>query len=101
MRRLAPIATPNRGTEAQMSSRGTSVGVTAQTRRSLVFFWIALFVLSIALQYAQFSRPSTALAASGLLADTVQGFEIDGDLKSGDASTNPGSIPANLINNPP
>src|SRR5690349_6246997 len=68
---LTPIAAPNRGTEAQMSSRGTSLGVTARNRKSLVFFWIALFVLSIALQYTQFSRPSAVKAASGLLADTV------------------------------
>src|SRR3954454_12774215 len=41
-------------------------------------------------------------AASGLLADTVSGFEIDGDLHGNNASTNPGGItPATLINNPP
>src|SRR5262245_10489935 len=95
------IAAPTRGMEEQMSSRGTSFGVTARNRKSLVFFWIALFITSIALQYAQLSAPKSVSAASGLLADTVQGFEIDGDLKSGDASTNPGSIPTALINNPP
>lgn len=84
-----------------MSSRGTSIGVTARNRKSLVFFWIALFITSIALQYAQLSAPKSVSAASGLLADTVQGFEIDGDLKSGNASTNPGSVPTALINNPP
>jgi len=62
------------------------LGVAAPTRKSLVFFWIALFILSIALQYTQFSTPSPVKAASGLLADTVQGFEIDGDLKAGSAA---------------
>jgi fimbrial isopeptide formation D2 family protein len=84
-----------------MSSRGTSLAVTARNRKGIVFFWIALFVMSIALQYAQLSRPSPVDAASGLLADTVAGFEIDGDLKGNNASDNPGSIPDEFINNPP
>ena len=50
--------------------------------------------MSIALQYAQLSRPSPVDAASGLKAQTIQDFEIDGDLRSGNASTNPGSVPA-------
>ena len=46
-----------------MSSRGTSLGLTARTRKSLVFFWTALFVLSMALQYASAIAPKAALAA--------------------------------------
>src|SRR6476659_5882252 len=46
-----------------MSSRGTSFGLTARTRKSLVFFWTALFVLSMALQYASAIAPKPALAA--------------------------------------
>ncbi len=84
-----------------MSSRGTSLAVTARNRKGLVFFWMALFIMSIALQYAQLSRPAPVSAASGLLADTVSGFEIDGDLHGSNASTNPGSIPDEFINNPP
>src|SRR4051794_26545547 len=57
------IAAPTRGTEDHMSSRGTSFGLTARTRKSLVFFWTALFVLSMALQYAAAIAPKPALAA--------------------------------------
>jgi uncharacterized repeat protein (TIGR01451 family)/fimbrial isopeptide formation D2 family protein len=35
----------------------------ARTRRSLVFVWTALFVLSLALQYVQLAAPAAALAA--------------------------------------
>ena len=73
-----------------MSSRGTSFGLTARSRKGLVFFWIALFIWSLALQYVSAVAPSPVAAASGLKADTVQGVEIDGDLLSGNASTNPG-----------
>ena len=48
-----------------MSSRGTSFGLTARTRKSLVFFWTALFVVSMALQYASAAAPQAALAAAG------------------------------------
>ena len=65
-----------------MSSRGTSFGLTARTRKGLVFFWIALFVFSLLLQYAQFSRPAPVSAASGLKAQTIQGFEVDSNLLS-------------------
>ena len=33
-----------------------------RTRRGLVFFWTALFMLTIALQYAAAAAPKTALA---------------------------------------
>ena len=59
------------------------------TRRSRtwVFLWIALFLMGILLQYGvALSRPGTALAASSLKAQTVQGFEVDGDLKGSNAS---------------
>ena len=59
------------------------------TRRSRtwVFLWIALFLMGILLQYGvALSRPATALAASSLKAQTVQGFEVDGDLKGSNAS---------------
>src|SRR6476661_4650612 len=59
------IAAPTRGTEDHMSSRGTSFGLTARTRKSLVFFWTALFVVSMALQYASAAAPQAALAAAG------------------------------------
>ena len=72
-----------------MSSRGTSFGLTARSRKGLVFFWIALFIWSLALQYVSAVAPSPVAAASGLKADTVQGVEIDGDLLSGNASSNP------------
>lgn len=77
-----------------MASRGFWWYMSARTRRSLVLFWTALFVCSIALQYANFIvAPPTVRAASGLLAGTVQGFEIDGDLYSGNATSNPGATP--------
>ena len=59
------------------------------TRRSRtwVFLWIALFLMGILLQYGvALSRPGTALAASSLKAQTVQNFEVDGDLKGSNAS---------------
>ncbi len=70
------------------------------TRRSRtwVFLWIALFVMGILLQYGvALSRPGLAVAASGLKAGTVEGFEVDGDLHGGNGASNPGDIPASLI----
>jgi uncharacterized repeat protein (TIGR01451 family) len=46
-----------------MSSRGTSFALSARSRKSLVLFWIALFVLSIGLQYAAAATPASVLAA--------------------------------------
>lgn len=76
-----------------------SRGVTARegARRSAVFSWTALFVVSLVLQYVAAFAPSPARAASGLLAGTVAGFEVDGDLKSGNGASNPGAIPDGLI----
>ncbi len=84
-------------------SRGTSFAVDGRTRKGLTLLWVALFVFSLLLQSVRFAAPSSAIAASGLLADTVQGFEVDGDLLSGDGSTvpNPAGIPDALIHNPP
>ena len=81
-----------------MRSRGTLWAYTsARTKRNLAFLWTALFLCSLVLQYVSLAAPVAALAASGLKAGTVQGFEIDGDLKSGDGASNPGSIPVALV----
>jgi hypothetical protein len=76
-----------------MKSRGTSYDLGAGARKSLVLLWTAVLVCSVLLQYA---APAPAIAASGLLAGTVAGFEVDGDLTSGNAAGNPGNIPAGL-----
>ena len=66
-----------------------------------MFFWIALFVWSLALQYVSAVAPTPVKAASGLLADTVQGFEIDGDLLSGQREHEPRrSVPASADQQP-
>src|SRR3954468_8903804 len=83
-------------------SRGSSYLLTGRTRKGFTLLWIALFVFSLLLQSMRLVAASPVDAASGLLADTVAGFEIDGDLHGNNASTNPGGItPASLINNPP
>jgi hypothetical protein len=83
-------------------NRGSSFTLAGRTRKGMTLLWIALFVFSLLLQSVVLAAPTPALAASGLLADTVAGFEIDGDLHGNNASTNPGGItPASLINNPP
>src|SRR6187551_44227 len=95
-------------------SRGTSFALAGRTRKGLTLLWVALFVFSLLLQSVVLAAtPTPALAASGLLADTVAGFEIDGDLHGSNASTTPatcpavparsgpGCIPATLVNNPP
>jgi uncharacterized repeat protein (TIGR01451 family) len=82
-------------------ARGTSFALVGRSRKGLTLLWIAFFVFSLLLQSMRLATPSPVAAASGLKANTVQGFEIDGDLKSGNASTNPGSIPAGLIVSPP
>ncbi|MCU0478824.1 MAG: SpaA isopeptide-forming pilin-related protein, partial [Chloroflexi bacterium] len=85
-----------------MFSGGLRLRRNAQTRRSAVFMWTALFIMSIGLQYMVASGPQPVIAASGLKAATVAGFEVDGELLSGNASTNPAGItPASLIENPP
>ena len=82
-------------------SRGLWFAMSARTRRSLTLLWTALFLFSLAMQSVQLAAPTSVLAASGLKAQTVQGFEVDGNLLSGDASTNPGAVPAALIVSPP
>ncbi len=82
-------------------NRGSSFALAGRTRKGMTLLWIALFVFSLLLQSVVLAAPSSAIAASGLLADTVQGFEVDGDLLSGNASTNPGNVPTALIHNPP
>ena len=49
-----------------MSPRGT-LGLMPRTRRGFVFFWTALFMLSIALQYVAAAAPQGALAISGAI----------------------------------
>jgi len=81
-----------------MRSRGTLWAYTsARTKRNLAFLWTALFLCSLLVQYVSLAAPVAVLAASGLKAGTVQGFEIDGDLTSGNGASNPGTIPAALI----
>jgi uncharacterized repeat protein (TIGR01451 family) len=79
-------------------SRGLWHLTDTRTRRGFALLWAALFVFSLLLQYGQMASPASVVAASGLKAGTVQGFEIDGDLKCQNASGNPGGItPASLI----
>ena len=42
-----------------MSSRGTSFGIGARSRKGLVLFWIALFVWSLAMQYVAAATPAS------------------------------------------
>ena len=60
-------------------NRGSSLAFGGRTRKGLTLLWIALFVFSLLLQSVVLAAPTPALAASGLLADTVQGFELFGD----------------------
>ena len=46
-------------------NRGSSFATVARTKKGLVFFWIALFVLSMGMQYVSAMTPRTALAADG------------------------------------
>jgi uncharacterized repeat protein (TIGR01451 family)/fimbrial isopeptide formation D2 family protein len=82
-------------------SRGVWFATSGRTRKGLTLLWIALFMFSLLLQSVRLAAPSPVAAASGLKADTVQGFEVDGNLLSGDASTNPGAIPAALLGSDP
>ena len=75
-------------------TRGSWLVLGVRTRKGFTLLWSALFVFSLLLQSVVLAAPSPTAAASGLKAGTVQGFEIDGDLKSGDAASNPGAIPA-------
>src|SRR5947207_4972429 len=52
-----------RGTEDMMLSRGSLTFM--RTRRGFVLFWAALFILSVALQYAAAMAPQSTLALSG------------------------------------
>jgi fimbrial isopeptide formation D2 family protein len=80
-----------------MASRGSLALASLRARRSFVLLWSALFVFSLLLQYATFAAPQRALGAAGLKAGTVQGFEVDGDPTSGNGASNPGAVPAALI----
>jgi uncharacterized repeat protein (TIGR01451 family) len=71
-----------------VKSRGFAWSANERTRRGLTLSWLLLFVFSILLQYGTLASPRTALAnATGN--QTLGGFELDGNLFSGNAS--PGS----------
>src|SRR5262245_31234719 len=72
------IEAPHRGMEEPMPSRG-SLALLPRTRRGLVLFWTALFMLSIGLQYAAAMAPRTALATE------CQSFAIQTTDKDGNA----------------
>lgn len=80
-----------------MASRGTSVARHEGTRRGLTLSWLVLFIFSILLQYGALAGAKPVLAAASFKAGTVQGFEIDGNLLAGDASTNPGGLAAAVV----
>src|SRR5262245_60637458 len=60
------IDAPHRGTEDLMPARG-SLALLPRTKKGVVLFWTALFLLSIALQYAAAMAPQRALALSGAI----------------------------------
>ncbi len=68
-----------------MFSGGLRLRRSAQTRRSVVFTWTALFVLSLGLQYAVFAAPP-ATTANSTGNRLLGGVEIDGNLLSGNMS---------------
>ncbi len=85
-----------------MKSRGSIYSLPAGARKSLVLLWTAVLLFSILLQYVVAASPARVIAASDLLAGTVQGFEIDGDVLAGNAATNPGAVPpANIAGGGP
>ncbi len=45
-------------------NRGSSFATVARTKKSLVFFWIALFVMSMGMQYLAAATPASVLAAN-------------------------------------
>src|SRR6476619_6791164 len=45
-------------------NRGSSFATTARTKKGLVFFWIALFVLSMGMQYVAAASPASVLAGN-------------------------------------
>ena len=53
-------------------NRGSSFATVARTKKGLVFFWIALFVLSMGMQYVSAMTPQSVLAA-------VPSFNFIGD----------------------
>ena len=70
-------------------SRGIWLFMGARTRRSIVLIWSALFVFSLLLQYASLASPAKTLANTA--GDkTLGGFEIDGNLFSGNSNSTHG-----------
>src|SRR4051812_28394628 len=92
-------------------TRGSWIASAGRARKGLTLTWAALFVCSLLLQTAVLAAPSGATAAGGLKADTVQGFEVDGNLKSEAAATprascpparvGPACTPTALVDSPP
>ena len=77
--------------------RGLWFATGERSRKGMTLLWAALFVFSLLLQSVSAIAPAGVTAASGLKAGTVQGFEVDGDLASGNGASNPGNVPAALI----
>ncbi len=50
-----------------MTSRGFSIVPSARTRKGFVFFWAALFVMSLVLQYASVAAPQNVLAGANVV----------------------------------
>ncbi|MDT5368632.1 MAG: hypothetical protein QOC62_3063, partial [Mycobacterium sp.] len=82
-----------------MSPRGSSFASTARTKRSLVLFWIALFVLSMGLQYVAAIAPRAALAAGTPVVTLESGTNgCQGVLPTpGSANTNKRLISGSLV----
>ncbi len=80
-----------------MASRGTGVARYEGARRGLTLSWLVLFIFSILLQYGALASPPSALGAASFKSGTIQGFEIDGNLLAGDASSNPGGLAAAIV----
>ncbi len=60
-----------------MSHRG-SLALLPRTRKGLVFFWTALFMLSMALQYAAAASPKAALATDECQSFAIFTTDVDG-----------------------
>ena len=84
-------------------NRGSSFALAGRTRKGLTLLWVALFVFSLLLQSVVLAAPTPALAASGLLADTVAGIRDRRRSRREQREHQPRrrSRPASLIDNPP
>ena len=72
-----------------MMSRGFLYALGTGARKSLVLLWTAVLLCSLLLQYAAIASPAKVLAnATG--DKTLGGFEIDGNLYSGNSNAGAG-----------